>query len=165
MLIKNRNKKYFIDLFDQEKHLSIYFDREDQKINYKLNYFKKSLNSSLKEAIIKASKTNSLARTKIINHYKNNQGSLTTINGCFIAAKTDRTSKAKISLSETAQALVKRMPIDQLMIGFLRGFVRMGVTYTHTNKMLGFKSCLAGSPLTSVLGLSVIHIQGEFNYG
>merc|ERR1711897_73785 len=78
----------------------------------------------------------------------------TTIKHNFIAAEDHSTSNNMMSLSENTQALVKRMPIDQLMIGFLRGFVRMGVTYTHTNKMLGFKSCLAGSPLTSVLGLS-----------
>ena len=163
MLIKNRNKKYFIDLFDQEKHLSIYFDREDQKIKYKLNYFKKSLNSSLKRTIIKALKINSLTHlrlstTKKITPDANNSNDT-------YCAEDHSTSNNMMSLSENTQALVKRMPIDQLMIGFLRGFVRMGVTYTYTNKMLGFKSCLAGSPLTSVLGLLAIHIQGELKNG
>jgi len=158
MLIENRNKKYFANYFDQEQVLVIQNDRADQNLHYKLNYFKKSLNSSLKGAIIKASKTNSLARTKIINHHKNNQGSLTTIKRYFIAAKTDRTLKAKISLSETAQALVKRMPIDQLMVGLLEGAVRMGVTYTK--KILEFIHVGLEVRGVSVFGLPAIHIQG-----
>ena len=122
------------------------------------------MNSGLKKTIIKALKINSLAHLRLSTAKKITPDA-TTIKHNFIAAEDHSTSNKMMSLSETPQALVKRMPIDQLMIGFLRGFVRMGVTYTNINKMLGFKSCLAGSPLTSVLGLLAIYIQGELKNG